>query len=244
MARGFYSLPCRCDVQELCAGLEQRYSRLEHTFIAKFLCLASEHTYSRYLSQWPHYGHAKNPSTWQVFRWGIQGCTQQPECETLKSIQALETGKGITFHKEECISAELFVLVPGWLLVPGEGWPWPLWGHISVDWVGVHLEVELMGPCVRRHFWEPDAWKREMSIRFFTTRPLERGEGSSVRFHTHAGHCAYRYAMFHSGLLSTEHTHTHGGCFYSPYHRCSAQDEKVYSCGIRIHLFHMICQHQ
>lgn len=32
-----------------------------------------------------------------------------------------------------------------------------------------------------------------MSIKFFTTRPLERG------FHTHAGHCAYRYGMFHSG---------------------------------------------
>lgn len=44
MVRGFYSLPCRCGVKELCAGLEQRYSIFEHTFIAKFLCLASEHT--------------------------------------------------------------------------------------------------------------------------------------------------------------------------------------------------------
>lgn len=144
---------------------------------------------------------AKNPTTWQVLRWGIQGCKQQPECETLKSLHALETGQGITFHKEVCVSAELFVLVPGWLRVPREGWPGPLWDHISVDWAGVHLEVELMGPCVRRHFWEPDAGKRETSIKFFTTRPLERREGSSVKLHTHAGHWNQCIQIHHVPLV-------------------------------------------
>lgn len=129
----------------------------------------------------PHFVLSQESNNVAGWRRRSQGWEQQSGRETLKSLHALETGRGITCHKDVCVSAELFVLVPGWLWVPGEGWPWPRWDHISVDQAGVHPEVELMGPCVRRLFWEPDAGERDVH-RAFKTPPLERGERSRVSF--------------------------------------------------------------
>lgn len=64
----------------------------------------------------------------------------------------------------------------------GRAGPGPCEITSSVDRAGVHLEVELMGPCVCRHFREPDAGeKKESSIKFFTRCPSERGAGSFTR---------------------------------------------------------------
>lgn len=64
-------------------------------------------------------------ATWQVRNEEAKG-ENNVLSETLKFLHALETGQGITCHKEVCVRAELFVLVPGWLWVPREGWPGPL----------------------------------------------------------------------------------------------------------------------
>lgn len=52
----------------------------------------------------------------------------------------------------------------------------------SADWAGVHLEVELMGPCVRRHFREPDAGEKTEVYQVFHKTSLGEEQGAS-----HAG---------------------------------------------------------
>lgn len=180
-----------------------------HSCIWTHLNCSSPHL-SQPTPQWPHLwmphsGYGQDFCSEAAQNRGRWGWEQHFKREALKFLRALETGQRITCHKDVCVSTELFVLVPGWLQVPrgGLAWPGPLWDHISVDWAGVHPEVELMSPCVRRHFREPDAGKRETSTGFFTAPPQERGVGGQ------ASHAGWTLESTRFKYTSYVHYHTH-----------------------------------